>query len=515
MTTMVSLLRRHTLLAGLVLLIGCGTTGQTGNRSAWISNVEMFEAELQDLQAALAIPGLAYVIVTDGGTVASGAFGVAQAPDRTPFTTSTPLRIASVTKSITAVIALQLVEEGELDLDAPARQYAPGLPLPADVLVRHLLTHTSEGAIGTEYVYSSSRYAMLAQVIEAVANARFDTVVRERILDRAAMQSYESPDLGAHAALVSTVDDIGRYMTALERGALLRPEGLARLAGPSRTPAGAALPVSLGWFAQTVQGQPVMWSVGQDDPEHSGALLVRLPARKLSLFILANANVLSDPFRLLMGDVTKSPFAMSFVRLFAFSPPGTPLSRPARTDSAIAEALAVLESRSTYRYRDELVGWALVDLWTNDRANATQKIDLVRSRYRDAAPDPVLHFATMRLQDPAARERAIREGEHLLREHPNNRWILLAQGYLLQQHGRVSEGTDVFRRILNLSNQEPDFIHRLFRAWSWMALAQMTAPHNPAEARAYLQRIVQSGVTGEVLTESQRMLESLDQGRAP
>jgi CubicO group peptidase (beta-lactamase class C family) len=495
--------------------MGCGGISKTRYRSDWKANVEMFEGELQDLQAALAIPGLAYVIVTDGGLIASGAFGVAQAPDRTPFATSTPLRIASVTKSITAVIALQLVEEGRLDLDAPARQYAPGLPLPTDVLVRHLLTHTSEGAVGAEYVYSSSRYAMLRKVIEAVADTSFDAVVRERILDRAAMQSYPSPDLGAHAALVSTVDDIGTYMTALERGALLRPEALARLAAPSRTPAAALLPVSLGWFVQTVQGQPVMWSFGQDDPEHSGALLVRLPERKLSLFVLANSNVLSDPFRLLMGDVTKSPFAMSFMRLFAFSLPGAPLSRPARADPAIADALAARESRSTYRYRDELVGWALVDLWTNNLASAKQKIDIARDRYRDTVPDPVLHFATMHLQDTSARKRAILEGESLLREHPDNRWILLAQGHLLQQQDRFSEATDVFHRILNLSNQEPDFLRRLFRAWSWMALAQMTAQHNPTEARAYLQSIVRSGITGEMLIDTQRMLDSLDQKRTP
>jgi predicted Zn-dependent protease len=245
-------------------------------------------------------------------------------------------------------------------------------------------------------------------------------------------------------------------------------------------------------------------------------LLVRLPERKLSLFILANSNVLSDPFRLLMGDVTKSPFAMSFLRLFAFSPPGTPLSRPARADSAaIADAVAARESRSTYQYRDELVGWALVDLWTDSLANAKQKIDIARDRYRDTGPDPVLHFATMRLQDSTARERAILEGGNLLDAHPNNRWILLAQGNLLQQHGRFSEGTEVFHRILNLTNQEPDFLRRLFRAWSWMALAQMTAQQNPAEARAYLQRIVRSGVTGDILTDTQRMLDSLDQKRAP
>lgn len=469
--------------------------------------------ELRDLQSALAIPGLAYVIVSDSVPIASRAFGAAQAPDSTPFATSTPLRIASVTKSITAVIALQLVEEGRLDLDAPARQYAPGLSLPNEVRVRHLLSHTSEGTIGGGYVYSSSRYAMLTKVIEAAAGARFDEAIRTRILERAAMRSHSSPDLGAHAGLVSTVDDVGRYLTALERGALLRPEALGRLAVPSRTDAGVALPVSLGWFAQNVQGQSVMWSFGQDDPEHSGVLLVRLPDRKLSLFILANSNVLSDPFRLLMGDATKSPFAMSFLRLFAFSPPGAPLRRPARTDSSIATLVAAHERRSAYRYRDELVGWAIVDLWTGNLEGGRQKIDIVRDRYRETAPDRVLHFASLHLQDAGARERAIREGERLLHDHPENRWILLAQGYLLQAQGQHGEAADAFHRILDLPNQEPDFIRRLFGAWSWMALAQMAAPHHPDEARAYLQRIVESGVTGEVLADTKRMLDSLGQQR--
>lgn len=475
----------------------------------------MFDAELRDLQAALAIPGLAYVIVSDGGPIASGAFGVAHAPDSSPFTASTPLRIASVTKSITAVIALQLVDEGRLDLDLPARQYAPGLSIPNDVRVRHLLSHTSEGTVGTEYVYSSSRYAMLKNVIEAAAGTSFDATIRARVLDRAAMQAYPSPGLGAHAALVSTVGDIGRYLTALERGVLLRPQDLERLAVPSRTPSGAPLPVSSGWFVQTVQGRPVMWSFGQDDPEHSGALLIRLPEQKLSLFLLANSNVLSDPFRLLMGDATKSPFAMSFLRLFAFSPAGAPLGRPARGDSSIATAIEAHERRSGYRYRDELIGWALIDLWTNDRAGAKRKIAVVRDRYRDPNPDPVLHFASVHLQDPGVREAAILDGERLLRAHPENRWMMLAQGELLQQEGRIPEASESFRRILDLPNQEPDFLRRLFRAWSWMALAQMTAPHDPAQARRYLQSIVQSGVTGEMLADTRRMLDSLDQKRVP
>lgn len=494
---------------GLALLGACGDPDGTADRSDRTTNIAAFETELQDLQAALAIPGIAYVIVSDDGPIASGAFGVAHAPDTTPFTTSTPLRIASVTKSISAVIALQLVEEGRLDLDAPARRYAPGLSIPDDVRVRHLLSHTSEGTVGTGYVYSSSRYAMLRQVIEAVTDTSFDAAVRARILARAEMQAYPSPDLGAHAALVSTVDDMGRYLTALERGLLLPPQRLDQLAAPSRTPSGAPLPVSLGWFAQTVQGRSVMWSFGQDDPEHSGALLVRLPEQRLSLFVLANSNVLSDPFRLLMGDATKSPFAMSFLRLFAFSPAGTPLRRPARGDSALATAIEAHERRAGYRFRDELISWALIDLWTDDRVSAKRKIDLARDRYPDSDPDPVLHFASVHLQDAGVRDAAIRDGERLLRAHPEDRWMLLAQGGLLQQEGRIAEASATFQRILDLPNQEPDFLGRLFRAWSWLALAQMTAPHEPARARAYLQSIVESRVPGEMQADARRMLETL------
>lgn len=496
---------------GLAILAGCNALAADVNRGGWKLNVAAFEAELQDLQTSLKIPGLAYVIVAEDGVFASNAFGVTQEQDRRPFTTTTPLRIASVTKSITAIIALQLVEEKLLSLDVPARQYVPELPLPTEVLVRHLLTHTSEGIVGAGFVYSSTRYEMLGKIIETVTGKDFSTVVRERILDRSMMHSFPSPDLGAHAALVSTVDDIGMYMKALQREKLISAKQQTELVMPSRSSTGALLPVSLGWFAQTVQGQRVMWSFGQDDPEHSGALLVRLPDRGLSLFILANSNLLSDPFRLLMGDVTKSPFAMSFMRLFAFSPPGVPLNRPARMDAGIADVLSSLESRSAYRYRDELVAWALIDIWNDESEKAKQKIDIARVRYPNTDPDPVLHFATLRIQDASAREQAILEGETLLRKQPHNRWILLAQGYLLQQQGRFREASGVFHRILTLPNQQSDSIRRLFMAWSWLALAQMTEPDKVADVRSYLQSIVKSGVSGQVLKDAQTMLEQIDQ----
>lgn len=493
---------------------GCRSARPEGSQRSWAANVSAFEREIEDLRSALAIPGLAYVIVKDGEPVASKAFGSVQEAAE-PFTTASPLRIASVTKSFTSVVVMQLVEEGRLDLDAPARRYVPDLAVPEDVLVRHLLTHTSEGVVGEEYVYGTTRYAKLGRVIEAVTGNPFEQVLRERVLERAGMRVYPSPALGAHAGLVSTTQDMGLYLEALGSGRLLKASTLERLTSPSRSTTGRPLPVSLGWFAQTVQGQRIVWSFGQDDPEHSGALLVYAPERGISLFVLANSNVLSDPFRLLMGDVSKSPFAMSFLRLFVFSEPGAPLSRPERGGAQLAQELAALEERTAYRYRDELVGWALIDLWVERAAEAQRKIDLALTRYGEGneeenGPDAVVHFAALRLPETRSKDAAIESGARLLALHPNNRWMLLAQGYLLQQRERFGEASACFRRILDLPNQEPDFLNRLFKAWSWMALAQMSAEHDPAQARLYLQNLIDSGVKGDMLEEAKGMLSKLE-----
>ena len=502
----------HAHVAALAILgtitLGCGPARQAAEGS-WHLNIEVFEEEIQELQAALAIPGLAYVIVEDGDVLASGAFGVAQGAEPAPFAITTPLRIASVTKAITAIVAMQLVERGTLSLDTPVHQYVRSRPLPDDVLVTHLLTHTSEGHVGTEYVYGTTRYALLGTVIEAITGARLEDVIRQRILEPAGMQAYPSPALGAHGGLVSTTHDMGAFLAALDRGALLQATSLARLASPSRALDGTPLPVSLGWFAQTVQGQRVLWSFGQDDPEHSGALLVRFPDRNLSLFVLANTNVLSDPFRLFMGDVTKSPFAMSFLRLFAMSGRGEPLRRPERGDPTIEHVLVELESAGRYQYRDELIGWALVDLWTGAPADAQRKFDLMRTRYPQDMPDAVVHFAALQLPGARSQDIAIRDGQRLLATHPTNRWMLLAQGRLLQARARSSEASECFQTILALPNQEADFLHRLFKAWSWLALAQMSAERDPDQARVYLREIVSRGITGGTLDEAMRMLKSL------
>jgi tetratricopeptide (TPR) repeat protein len=205
---------------------------------------------------------------------------------------------------------------------------------------------------------------------------------------------------------------------------------------------------------------------------------------------------------------------MSFLRLFAFSARGRPLQRPARDDAALEARLAQLETVHSYRFQDELIGWALLDLWSERQAAAQSKLAIARGRYPPTL-DPVAHFAALRLADTRSQERAIEDGEELLEKHPRNRWMLLAQGYLLQESGRYADASARFENILMLPNQEPDFLDRLFKVWSWLALAQMSAVDDPDRARGYLQSILASGVSGGLRSDARQLMDSLDQPTRP
>ncbi len=92
-------------------------------------------------------PGVAYGVVADGELVYSHAFGVRRVDTQAPVDADTVFRIASMTKSFTALAVMLLRDAGRLDLDTPAAVYAPelaGLAVPtADapaITVRHLLT---------------------------------------------------------------------------------------------------------------------------------------------------------------------------------------------------------------------------------------------------------------------------------------------------------------------------------------------------------------------------------------
>jgi CubicO group peptidase (beta-lactamase class C family) len=117
------------------------------------------------------IPGAVAIAVTKSRTVYKAAFGVSDISTRRPMTADAIFRIASMTKPVTSVAALQLIERGRISLDAPVSKYLPELsglsvfesfdsasgaysvrPVRRPITLRQLLTHTS----GLGYNFTSA-----------------------------------------------------------------------------------------------------------------------------------------------------------------------------------------------------------------------------------------------------------------------------------------------------------------------------------------------------------------------
>jgi CubicO group peptidase (beta-lactamase class C family) len=116
------------------------------------------------------VPGVVALVTGRQGVIYQGAHGVADVATGRPLTADALFRIASMTKPVTSVAAMQLVEQGKIALDDPVERFLPALAKPPvfqtfdartgqyqlrpstkPITVRHLLTHTS----GLGYVFTS------------------------------------------------------------------------------------------------------------------------------------------------------------------------------------------------------------------------------------------------------------------------------------------------------------------------------------------------------------------------
>ena len=91
------------------------------------------------------VPGVAFGLSYDGETVLLGAQGLANVETGEPVdAASTTFRCASITKTFTATVIMQLVERGKLRLDDPVVSHLAWAKraLGRDLTVRHLLVHT-------------------------------------------------------------------------------------------------------------------------------------------------------------------------------------------------------------------------------------------------------------------------------------------------------------------------------------------------------------------------------------
>ena len=100
---------------------------------------------MQAVADADGLPSISVAVAKAGSVVFSRALGLADVEHHVPATPATVIPIGAVTKSLTAVAALQLAERDRIDLDAPVQQHCPAFPVhETPITVRQLLGHTGD-----------------------------------------------------------------------------------------------------------------------------------------------------------------------------------------------------------------------------------------------------------------------------------------------------------------------------------------------------------------------------------
>lgn len=184
------------------LLLGAGITTLPALCAA-AARPDPLRSALAAYQRDVRCPGLQFAVISNGVLSASGAMGLASVEYNAPVTQDTLFPINSATKSFTGVAIMQLVEQGALELHAPASLYLHDLPTAwRDVSLTHCLSHCSglpnivdrDGLIGTgdekdawsavqsmpmefrpgdRFAYNQTNYFILGRVIERVSGISF------------------------------------------------------------------------------------------------------------------------------------------------------------------------------------------------------------------------------------------------------------------------------------------------------------------------------------------------------
>jgi CubicO group peptidase (beta-lactamase class C family) len=294
-------------------------------------------------------PGASVMVSQDGRPVFAKGYGLANLDTKTPCTTNTNFRLASVTKQFTAMAVMILVERKQLSLDESLAALFPEFPAYGkSITVRHLLTHTSglidyedeipEGTTipvldqdvlrillkqdktyfvpGAQYRYSNSAYALLALIVEVRSGRSFARFLKENIFEPLKMagtlayeegyavvpnrafghtlksnvwqrtdQNLTSSVLG-DGGVYSSVSDLFKWDQALYRSKLVS-EPMLRVAFSPLTPTDKpGRSYGFGWYVAAYRGLKEIYHSGETIGFRTR--IARFPEKKFAVIILAN-----------------------------------------------------------------------------------------------------------------------------------------------------------------------------------------------------------------------------------
>jgi CubicO group peptidase (beta-lactamase class C family) len=346
-------MRRLSQLTAIALLLVClcpqlDTAQAVQSDSAqYAAQLRLFREFVKRQMASDPIPGLTIGFVKDDAAWSEG-FGYADLENKTPAKAESAYRLASITKSMTAVGLLRLYEQGKINLDAELQSYVPYFPKKKyPITIRQLLGHlggvrhnnfiegrnrermTTEKAVmqyaeseliaepGTKYSYTTPGFNLLGAAIEGASGQAYGDYMREHVwrplgmndtrMDSARdlipnrVRGYamidgevklsEAVDVSnkfAGGGTRSTVPDLLRFARGVMSNKLLTPQTTELMFTPQANRAGRYSEdrYSMGWSVAPVSGHfTAQHSGGQQE---TSTLLWVFPAKKFAVAVAAN-----------------------------------------------------------------------------------------------------------------------------------------------------------------------------------------------------------------------------------
>ena len=226
-----SAMKRIAFLSSILVLAASLCVAQAPQPQLAKDKQQLIERTVTAFMAKNSAPGISVAVVEDGRFEWANGYGMADVENFVPAKAETSYRLASISKTITATAAMQLVEQGKLDLDASIQKYCPAFPKRSETITtRQLLAHLSgirhyEGKTamaelfstqhyesindalklfagdpliakpGEKYHYSTHGYTVVGCVIEGASGENYGTYVKQHIFVPAGMAHSEVDDI--------------------------------------------------------------------------------------------------------------------------------------------------------------------------------------------------------------------------------------------------------------------------------------------------------------------------------
>jgi CubicO group peptidase (beta-lactamase class C family) len=365
-------LARFLLIVCLTVIHGSDTSTQVAAPSsvatARYADARAHAHKIGNELLARGIPGLAIAVAVDGRVVFAEGFGYADLEQRVAAWPATKFRIGSISKPLTAVALMQLVEQRKIDLDAPVQRYVPSFPdkgmrITPRMLAGHLagIRHYKDDEFliakhydsiveglkifaadplvappGTKYSYSTYGFNLLSAVIESASGEMFLDYMQRHVFDalglvhttadenrrlvdqrsrfysRAAGGGLENAPYvdnsykWAGGGFLSTPEDVVRFGSALLHPGFLTAESLSLLFSSQKTSAGQETGYGVGWGISKSQS-------GRRIYQHSGGSvggscqLIIYPQTRVVAALLTNLG--EAPWKIEDVESIAEPFA--------------------------------------------------------------------------------------------------------------------------------------------------------------------------------------------------------------